>query len=56
MNGSSLNPFRYSKRSHSQLGLMPLLMLCCWLFVGTDSSAAGKKVMVLGIDGMDPKL
>ncbi|MBI3413709.1 MAG: alkaline phosphatase family protein [Verrucomicrobia bacterium] len=56
MNGSFLNQFRYSGRSHSQLGLASLLMLCCGLFVGADSMAAGKKVMVLGIDGMDPKL
>ena len=56
MNGSFVNQFRYSGRSHSQLGLAALLMLYCGLFVGIDSLAAGKKVMVLGIDGMDPKL
>src|ERR1044072_3875021 len=56
MNGSFFNQFRYAGRSDSQLGLAPLLVLCCGLFVGTDSWAATRKVMVLGIDGMDPKL
>src|SRR3954471_3253156 len=56
MNGSLLNQLCYSRRNLSQLGVAPLLMLCCGLFVATDLSAAAKKVMVLGIDGMDPKL
>src|SRR5436190_1634238 len=56
MNGLFLNQFRYSGRSHSQLGFAPLLMLCCWLSSVASLSAAGKKIMVLGIDGMDPKL
>src|ERR1051325_1093601 len=33
-----------------------LLMACCWVCAVLDVCAAGKKVMVLGIDGMDPKL
>ena len=33
-----------------------LLLMCCWLCAVFDLSAAGKKVVVLGIDGMDPKL
>ncbi len=42
---------------HSQPSLASLLLiLCCWLFGAVDLSAANKKVMVLGIDGMDPKL
>jgi predicted AlkP superfamily phosphohydrolase/phosphomutase len=56
MNGSFLNQLRYGGGSHLQLGLAWLLMICCGLIVGADSLAAGKKVMVLGIDGMDPKL
>ena len=34
----------------------PLLMLCCCLCGAFKLSASGKKVVVLGIDGMDPKL
>src|SRR5438067_2028862 len=34
----------------------PLLIFFCCLCGAFDMSAASKKVMVLGIDGMDPKL
>src|SRR5437773_4174338 len=42
--------------SDAPSGLTPLLILFCCLCSAFDLSAANKKVMVLGIDGMDPKL
>ena len=37
-------------------GFGALLSACCLLCAVTNLSAANKKVVVLGIDGMDPKL
>ena len=40
----------------SQPGITLILMICAWLCGVLDLPAAGKKVVVLGVDGMDPKL
>src|SRR5262245_41317521 len=47
-------PSRDSSGAPTALTL--LLVVFCWLCSAFDSRAASKKVMVLGIDGMDPKL
>src|SRR5580765_5848003 len=43
-------------RRRSQPGITLILMICGWLCGVLDLAAAGKKVVVLGVDGMDPKL
>lgn len=44
------------KRSAHAARTTLLVLSCAWMVSGAYSVAAGRKVMVLGIDGMDPKL
>ena len=55
----SIMPFREIRRLTTALARLrfgALLWAFCLICAGSSLSAAGKKVVVLGIDGMDPKL